>query len=116
MHANILRDWRRDLEYTKPDCEYSQAYWDLIPAHRRMTELEKEMELGMLQQERAEFHRRCKDNDAPGKRHMLPFYWRKERDAYGHVTEFKVPIKIGTPHYELMMSKIETKIKAVRER
>ena len=40
MHANILRDWRRDLEYTKPDCEYSQAYWDIIPAHRRMTELD----------------------------------------------------------------------------
>lgn len=114
MQANHIRDVTRDANYTKEGCEYSNAYWRLILSYRRMTELEREMELGLLIEQRNELHRRCKDNDKPGRRHMLPFVWSRRNGYTLTEIEMQVPMKLGTPAYEKAMAKIEAKIKEVR--
>lgn len=114
MESHHIRSIRRDSDYTREGVEYSRAYWDLILLERQRASLEKEMELSLLQEQRNELHRRCRDNDRPGLRHMLPFVWVKKVGADGVVREFQLPIKIGTPQYDRAMHKIEEKIAAVR--
>ena len=114
MNANRIRDIRRDMDYTKEGIEHCAPYWELILKQRRMTELEKEMELSLLIHERNEFHRRCKDNDKPGKRHMLPFVWVRQYGVSGEPVDVQVPLKIGHPRYTRAMDKLDAKIAEVR--
>lgn len=109
-----IDQWHNDVKFTKEGCEYNPAYWSLVVAYRRMAELEREWEVGMLQEERREFIRRVKDNDKPGKRHMLPFVWVRRTGFDGQVTDIKLPLKEGTPHYKRALDKINAKIKAAR--
>ena len=88
MQANQIRDITRDDKYTKEGIEYCAPYWELILKYQRMTELEREMELGLLLEQRKELHRK--------------------------VTEMQLPLKLGTLHYEREMKKLDDKIKAVR--
>ena len=116
MEANHIRDITRDGEYTKEGIEYCAPYWELILKHQRMTELEREMELGLLIEQRKELHRKVVENDKPGRRHMLPFVWRKRTGIDGITHDIQVPLKLGTPQYSYEMEKIEAKIKALRGR
>lgn len=116
MEANRIRDIQRDDKYTKEGIEYCAPYWELILKYRRMTELEREMELGLLIEQRNELHRRCKDNDKPGRRHMLPFVWSRRQGYDGERVDIQVPLRLGHPLYEREMDKIEAKIKALRGR
>ena len=114
MQANHIRDITRDDKYTKEGIEYCAPYWELILKYQRMTELEREMELGLLLEQRNELYRKVVENDKPGRRHMLPFVWTKRTGFDGKVAEMQLPLKLGTLHYEREMDKIEAKIKALR--
>ena len=116
MQANHIRDITRDDKYTKEGIEYCAPYWEMILKHQRMTELEREMELGLLIEQRKELHRKVVENDKPGRRHMLPFVWTKRTGFDGKVTEMQLPLKLGTLHYEREMKKLDDKIKALRGR
>ena len=108
-------NWKHD-ELTRQGVEYLQQYWDLILHHAHMHELEAEFERGVLAGEMNEFHRRCLDNDKPGRRHMMPFYWMKARSVDGTVTEMKVPIKFGTPRYERIMADYKARMAELKKR
>ena len=114
MHANRIRDITRDSNYTKEGIEYCAPYWELILKYQRMSELEREMELSLLISERNELHRKCVDNDKPGKRHMLPFVWVRQYGANGEPFDIQVPLKIGHPRYTREMDKLDSKIAGVR--
>ena len=114
MQANHIRDITRDDKYTKEGIEYCAPYWELILKYQRMTELEREMELGLLLEQRKELHRKVVENDKPGRRHMLPFVWRNKTGIDGIRRPFQVPLKLGTPQYDYEMEKLNDKIKAVR--
>lgn len=114
MRANRIRDITRDDRYTKEGIEYHAPYWALILQYQRMTELEREMELALLIEERRELHRRCVDNDKPGKRHMLPFVWTRKCGAGGAYVDIQIPLKAGHPQYLRAMERIEAKIAEVR--
>jgi hypothetical protein len=114
MHANRIRDITRDDKYTKEGVEYRAPYWELILKYRRMSELEREMELSLLIAERHELHRKCKDNDKPGKRHMLPFVWTRKYGVNGEYVDIQVPLRVGHPAYTREMDRLDAKIKEVR--
>jgi hypothetical protein len=95
---------------------YLESFWNLKLAYLRMAELEDEMQRALLAQEMNEFHRRCVDNDKPGKRHMMPFYWRKDRSYDGKVTETQIPIKVGSPKYDWEMGRYKARMAALKER
>lgn len=114
MDSHRIRSIRRDSDCTREGVEYSPAYWDLILLEFQHAALEKEMELGLLYEQRNELHRRCRDNDRPGFRHMLPFVWVEKTGTDGVAREFQLPMKIGTAQYDRAMRKIEDEIAAVR--
>lgn len=103
----------------KPGCEYLQAFWELKLKYLRMSELVSELERGLLQEEMHEFHRRCEDNDKPGRRHMLPFIWFSPH-GYGNDADdrrpMQLPIKVGTHQYKLLMGKYEARMRELRRR
>lgn len=113
MHANQIRNIKHDM-LVKEGIEYAAPFWLLISKYQEMAKLEMEMQLSLLTQERNELHRRCKDNDKPGKRHMLPFVWTRKYGVDGHYVDIQVPLKIGHPAYTRAMDRIKAKIKAVR--
>lgn len=86
---------------------YLDSFWNLKLAYLRMIELEDEMERSLLAQEMNEFHRRCVDNDKPGRRHMLPFVWRQGE---------QVPVRVGSMHYENAMRTYAHRMAALKER
>ena len=116
MQANHIRDITRDDKYTKEGIEYCAPYWELILKYQRMTELEREMELGLLLEQRNELYRKVVENDKPGRRHMLPFVWVKTSGANGERHDQQVQLRLGHPRYEREIDKIEAKIKALRGR
>jgi hypothetical protein len=73
----------------------------------RMDELVHEMERSLLAAEMNEFHRRVVDNDKPGKRHMLPFVWRRGE---------QVPIRRDSMHYDDTMRAYKHRMAALKER
>ena len=96
--------------------EHRMAFWYLKLAYLRKIELEYEFERSRLAQEMNEFHRRCVDNDRPGRRHMLPFYWKKTRGYNGEVIDMQVPIKVGTPMYDKRMAEHKAKMNDLKRR
>lgn len=95
---------------------YLESFWSLKLLYLRKAELADEFARGMLAEEMNEFHRRCLDNDRPGRRHMMPFYWRKDRGFDGTVTETQIPIKVGSPWYEREMAKYKTRMDELKRR
>lgn len=111
LHINMRAD-----ELCREGIEHLESFWKIIVCYRRAVELEFELERGKLAEEMNEFHRRCFDNDKPGKRHMMPFYWRKDTSYDGKVTETQIPIKVGSPRYEMQMAKYKARMAALKER
>ena len=100
----------------KEGMEYLEFFWQLKLNYLRSIELEFEFERSVLAHEMNEFHRRCVDNDRPGRRHMLPFYWKKNYDYDGRITEMQVPIKVGTTAYERRMADYKAKLADLKRR
>lgn len=103
----------------RPDCEYLETFWELRLNFMCMSETVSELERGLLAEEMNDFHRRCLDNDKPGRRHMLPFIWYAAH-GYGNDDDdrrpMQLPIKLGTRQYELVMSKYAAKMKELKRR
>lgn len=99
-------------EMIKEGIEYLPQFWEVKLGYLRMIELEFEFERSMLAREMSEFHRRCVDNDRPGKRHMLPFYWKNTLGVEGIPTKMQVPIRVGTPMYDHRMAEYKAEYKA----
>lgn len=83
--------------------EYLALFWEILPKYRRMRTLELEYEYAMACENRKEFQRRVMANDKPGKRHMLPFVWRKERGADGSYRDFQMPIRYDSMLFNVRM-------------
>ena len=103
-------------EMIKEGIEYLPTFWDLKVKYLRVIELEFEFERSMLAREMNEFHRRCFDNDKPGRRYMLPFYWKNTIGVEGVPTKMQVPIKVGTPMYEKRMADYKARMAELKRR
>lgn len=96
--------------------EHLPTFWDLKTQYLRMIELEYEFERGRLAGEMNEFHRRCVDNDKPGRRHMLPFCWAAMTSFDGGSKVMQVPIKVGTHMYEKRMASYKARMAELKRR
>ena len=110
-----IENWKHD-QRIREGVEYHQPFWDLIPAKLRMWQLESEFERSVLANEMNEFHRRVFDNDKPGRRHMLPFYWRNIINAAGEKVPMKVPITMASPAFNARWAAYEARIKELKRR
>lgn len=96
--------------------EYLPQFWEAIPKLQRMKALELEYDLAILINAKNEFHRKVKENDRPGRRHMLPFVWGTYIGAGGAKSQMQVPIRMGDPRYEREMAKFARQIHERRQR
>ena len=115
MDHQRLLDFQLD-ELVSERATYLESFWNLKLLYLRESETAYELERGKLAEEMNEFHRRCVDNDKPGKRHMMPFYWRKDTSYDGTVTETQIPIKVGSPRYEMQMGKYKARMDDLKRR
>lgn len=99
---NIKHDMR-----IREGVEYLPSFWELILKTRRYVELTYEMERTLLAMEMNEFHRKCTENDRPGRRHMMPFVWK------GDVW---VPTKVGSIEYTRRMGIYRAKMAELTKR
>ena len=97
----------------KEGIEYCEPFWKLIVMLRKQRDLEIDFELGLLIAERNEFYRRVRDNDKPGRRHMLPFVWSNTFGAEGSRHSMQVPIKFGSPRFNAKMDEYDNCIRAI---
>lgn len=94
--------------------EYLAPFWEILPKYRRMRTLELEYDYAMACEERTEFVRRVRTNDKPGKRHMLPFVWRKEMGADGEYRDFQMPIRYETTLFNVKLRALDDKVATAR--
>lgn len=106
-------------ERIKEGVEYLDSFWALILLYEAHNQLVDELDRSRLAQEMNNFHRRCTDNDKPGKRHMLPFIWHPPF-GYGNDGDkrapMQLPVKVGTPQYELVMNRYKARMAELKRR
>lgn len=83
----------------KEGYEYVEPFWGLVHKYYAMRALELEYAYSRLVLEKNEFHRRVKDNDKPGKRHMLPFVQRRTTGYGGASSAHQIPIRFESALY-----------------
>jgi hypothetical protein len=97
--------------------EHLESFWNLRLLSDRHNEMIDEMERSMLAHEMNEFHRRCVNNDKPGRWHMLPFVWYTPVDYNGvRSAPLQLPIKVGSRHYEQRMAKYKARMDELKRR
>lgn len=94
--------------------EYFPQYLDIRSKYYQIHALELEYDYAVLVEEKNEFHRRVKENDRPGRRHMLPFTWRKEIGYASVPSMHQVPIRFESVAYQSKMAEYAKKIDAAR--
>lgn len=94
---------------------YLDCVWEYIIKLRRLRTLELEYKFAMACEEKNEFHRKVKDNDRPGHRHALPFYWSTRVGLDGVPKGLQVPIRFDSPEFHARMALYAKKIDAARK-
>lgn len=94
--------------------EYIDPFWEIIGKYRRLRTLELEYAYAVAVEQKNEFHRRVKDNDCPGRRHMLPFTWKSAIGIDGVRSMHQIPIRFESIQYQTKMAEFARKVADAR--